>query len=204
MSKKNLIACFGWMIMIPVYAQSGIRVENKAASPPVVPTGWYSGDIHVHRNCGDGSIFITEDSLMKMMAVNNLDIISLLADMGNGEVHDSKVDLLKVTGKDAPQSGPGRIVHWDAEWHWDATYSAFDHQALGGHLVLLGLNHAKQIWEESPYKILDWAKQQNAISGFAHLQYLADTIQNQLNCCIPVDLPSAASTGRSTGIQQFN
>src|SRR5258705_3610783 len=148
------------------------------------PPGWYAGDIHVHLNCGQGTILLPEDSLVRMMEPNDLAVISLLADMGNGEVIDSKRDLPKVSGHDAPQSVPGRTIHWDTEWHWDATYSNFSNQALGGHLVLLGLNNAHQIWEESPYKILEWGKKQNAISGFAHLEYLNDSIQNELNCCI--------------------
>ena len=115
--------------------------------------------------------------------------------MGNGEVKDSKRDLPKVNGQDATQSTAGRIIHWDTEWHWDATYSNFSNQALGGHLVLLGLNNAHQIWEESPYKILEWGKKQNAIMGFAHLEYLNDSVQNELNCCIPVDYPVEAALG---------
>lgn len=158
------------------------------------PADWFAGDIHVHRNCG-GKDLLPEDRLTEMMEQNDLAVISVLADMGNGEVLDSKTDLPKVTGKDAPQSKPGRIIHWDAEWHWDATYSAFEHQALGGHLVLLGLNEARQIWDESPYKILQWAKKQNAISGFCHFQYLNDKVQSSLNCCIPVEYPVEAALG---------
>ncbi|HMG90112.1 MAG TPA: CehA/McbA family metallohydrolase, partial [Chryseolinea sp.] len=126
---------------------------------------------------------------------NDLAVISLLADMGNGEVLDNEKDLPKVNGKDAPQSTSGRIIHWDAEWHWDATYSNFKHQALGGHLVLLGLNEAHQIWDESPYKILEWARKQNAISGFCHFEYLNDKVQSELNCCIPMEYPVEAALG---------
>ena len=122
-------------------------------------------------------------------------MISVLADMGNGEVKDSKADLPKVTGKMQPQSKDNRIIHWDTEWHWDATYSNFSNQALGGHLVLLGLKEAKQIWDESPYKILDWAAKQNAVKGFAHMEYLNDEIQDELNCCIPIDYPVEAALG---------
>jgi len=167
----------------------GITVTTKPE-----PAEWYSGDIHVHRNCG-GTEVLPESDLYAMMAKNDLAVISLLADMGNGEVLDSKTDLPKVNGKDAPQSQPGRIIHWDAEWHWDATYSNFAHQALGGHLVLLGLKEAHQIWEESPYKILEWAKKQNAVCGFCHFQYLNDQVQNDLNCCIPIEYPVEAALG---------
>jgi len=159
------------------------------------PAGWYSGDIHVHRNCGVYSAIYSIDSLRTMMDNNDLSVISMLADMGNGEVMDAPVDLNKINGKDDALSKPNRIIHWDAEWHWDATYNNFSHQALGGHLVLLGLNNSKQIWEESPYKILEWAKGQNAVRGFAHLQYVEGKIPDSLNCCIPVDLPVEAALG---------
>ncbi len=158
------------------------------------PLNWFAGDIHVHRNCG-GTEVLSESKLLEMMEQNDLAVISVLADMGNGEVLDSQRDLLKVNGKDAAQSKPGRIIHWDAEWHWDATYSNFKHQALGGHLVLLGLKEAHQIWDESPYKILEWSRKQKAIGGFCHFQYLNDQLQNELNCCIPVEYPVEAALG---------
>jgi hypothetical protein len=158
------------------------------------PPDWHTGDIHVHRNCGEKEV-LDENQLAPMMETNDLAVISVLADMGNGEVLYSKEDLPKVTGKDAPQSAPGRIIHWDAEWHWDATYSAFEHQALGGHLVLLGLKNAHQIWDESAYHVLDWAHKQGAIGGFCHLEYLNDEVQSSLNCCIPVEYPVEAALG---------
>ncbi len=164
---------------------------TKTARPE--PSDWYAGDIHVHRNCGDGSILLPYDKLAEMMEPNDLSVISVLADMGNGEVKVSTDDLPKVSGTDAPQSTNKRIIHWDTEWHWDATYSNFSNQALGGHLVLLGLNNAQQIWDESPYKILDWAAKQNAVKGFAHIEYLNDRIQDTLNCCIPLDYPVEAA-----------
>ena len=180
-----------------IFTLTGAADKNNPASGPLQkpePSNWFAGDIHVHRNCG-GKEVLAENLLPEMMEKNNLAVISVLADMGNGEVLESKNDLPKVNGKDAVQSKPGRIVHWDAEWHWDATYSAFEHQALGGHLVLLGLKGAHQIWDEAPYKILEWAKKQNAIGGFCHFQYLNDKIQNSLNCCIPVEYPVEAALG---------
>jgi hypothetical protein len=94
------------------------------------PADWYAGDIHVHRNCGDGTAVLPYEKLAELMEPNNLSVISVLADMGNGEVKDSKADLLKVTGADALESKNNRIIHWDCEWHWDATYSNFSNQAL--------------------------------------------------------------------------
>ncbi|HMI64579.1 MAG TPA: CehA/McbA family metallohydrolase [Cyclobacteriaceae bacterium] len=179
-----------------IFTLTGVGNENATGKRSLnpEPPDWYAGDIHVHRNCGNETL-LPENNLTALMEPNNLAVISVLADMGNGEVKDSKTDLLKVNGTDAPQSRPGRIIHWDTEWHWDATYSNFGHQALGGHLVLLGLKEAHPIWEESPYKILEWARKQNAVSGFAHFQYLNDSIQRKLNCCIPIDYPVEVALG---------
>jgi O-glycosyl hydrolase len=159
------------------------------------PSDWYSGDIHIHRNCGDGTSVLSEDEFTNMMEPNDLAVISVLADMGDGEVKDSFRDLPKVNGKDALQSKPGRMVHWDAEWHFDPYGTTFENKALGGHLVLLGLKEAQTIWDESPYKIIEWGKSQDAIVGFCHMQYLNDAIQNELNCCIPVDYPVETALG---------
>jgi len=66
---------------------------------------------------------------------------------------------------------------------------------IGGHLVLLGLKEAHPIWAESPYTVLEWARRQQAVCGFAHLEYLNNKIQNELNCCIPIDYPVEAALG---------
>jgi hypothetical protein len=95
------------------------------------PKDWYAGDMHIHRNCGDGTSILPETELTNMMKPNDLAVISVLADMGDAEVKDSKTDLPKVTGKDALQSMPGRLVHWDAEWHFDPFGTTFEHKALG-------------------------------------------------------------------------
>jgi hypothetical protein len=176
-------------------ADTGVPANAGSLNERLKKNGWYAGDIHVHRNCGESTPVYAVDTLAAAMKKNGLSVISVLADMGNGEVYDAKTDLKLVTGKDAPQSTPEAIVHWDAEWHWDATYTNFAKQALGGHLVLLGLTNAKQIWAESPYEILEWAKKQNAVRGFAHLEYLNENIPTELNCCIPVDLPVEAALG---------
>lgn len=176
-----------------IFTFSGTGEHTSSILKPE-PDDWFTGDVHVHRNCG-GTDVLPESALVTMMEDNDLSVISLLADMGNGEVLESRADMLKVNGKDAPQSQPGRIVHRDAEWHWDATYEQFGKQALGGHLILLGLKEAHQIWDESPYRILNWARKQGAIGGFCHFQYLDDKIQNELNCCIPIEYPVEAALG---------
>jgi hypothetical protein len=159
------------------------------------PEDWYAGDIHIHRNCGEGTSILAESEFTKMMEQNDLAVISVLADMGDGEVKDSRTDLPKVNGTDASQSKPGRIVHYDAEWHFDPAGTTFEHKALGGHLVMLGLKETHTIWDESPYKILEWGKKQNAVMGFCHMQYLKDSIPGTLDCCTPIDFPVEAALG---------
>ena len=163
----------------------------KAAGPE--PAGWYAGDMHVHRSCGDSPV--TVSSIYDTMVSQDLAVVSLLADMGNGEVQDPVTDLPLVNGQDDPVSTPGRIVHWDAEWHWDATYTQDVHQALGGHVVALGLTNAYQIWSEYTYPIFDWAHQQGGIAGFAHLEYLDDGIPQTLTCCSPIEYPVEVALG---------
>ena len=158
------------------------------------PQGWFTGDIHVHRSC-NGSKPIPSSDLLQRMEENDLAVISVLSDMGNSDAPDRIEDLGKVDGKDSPLSAPGRIIHYSAEWHWDADEIQKPHQAIGGHLVFLGLDKAEKIWEESGYKVLEWAKLHKAICGYAHMQYLNDKLPEKLNCCIPIDYPIEVALG---------
>ncbi len=177
-----------------------VAAAGPSSAAPVEPAGWYAGDMHVHRSCGGSPEAVS--SLYTKMSTNNLAAISLLADMGNGEVQDPGTDLPRVNGQDDPSSTPGRIVHWDTEWHWDATYSQYAHQALGGHIVALGLSGASQIWQEYTFPILDWARQQGGIAGFAHMQYLGYGIPQSLNCCIPIEYPVEVALGSADFISE--
>ena len=139
----------GWTIVVaaPVPATPAAVTNTSSAAwatqagDTVPPAGWYAGDMHVHRSCGGSPESVS--SLYNKMADNNLATISLLADMGNGEVQNPATDLPRVNGLDDPISTSGRTVHWDAEWHWDPTYTQYPHQALGGHVVALGLTEAR-------------------------------------------------------------
>ena len=180
---------------VTIPAKCIFTLSGKTVRLRPEPLGWYSGDMHVHKNCGKPTGITPDFKLTEMMEENDLDVISMLADMGNGEVEDSKEDLPKVNGKDSEVSQPGRIVRWDAEWHFDPAGVTFENKALGGHLALLGLKEAQQVWDPSTYKIIEWGKKQNAVIGFVHMQYLNDAIQNKLNCCIPIDYPVEAALG---------
>jgi len=166
-------------------------VTGQAAGPE--PAGWYCGDIHVHRDCGSSPTNIA--GLYSVMVSQDMAVLSLLADMGNGEVQDATTDLPLVNGKDASVSTAGRLLHWDAEWHWDADYTQYPHQALGGHIVALGLTNAYQIWSEPTYPIFEWAHQQGGIGGFAHFEYLDDSFPTNLTCCTPIDYPVEVALG---------
>ena len=163
---------YAWAKDAASNVSTSLNASVTITIPPTVPEppGWFTGDIHVHRSCGGPPEAIS--SMYSKMNPENLAVISLLADMGNAEVQNATTDLPRVNGQDDPVSTQGRIVHWDTEWHWDATYTQYAHQALGGHIVALGLTQAQQVWQESTYQIFDWAHQRNAIAGFAHLQYL--------------------------------
>jgi hypothetical protein len=164
------------------------------------PTGWFAGDVHVHRSCGGSPEALS--SLASRMLPNNLATISLLADAGNGEVQNPTTDLPLVNGLDDPISTPGRIVHWDAEWHWDATYTQYPHQALGGHVVTLGLTSAQQLWSEYTYPVLNSAHTQGGIAGFAHLQYLDGNFPTTLTCCTPIEYPVEVALGGADFISE--
>ena len=171
-----------------------------AQAPSPEPTGWYAGDMHVHRSCGGSPVDVS--TIHDAMVAQDVSVVSLLADMGNGEVQNPVTDLPKVNGQDDPISTPGRIIHWDAEWHWDATYSQYAHQALGGHLVNLGLTEAQQIWQEYTYPIINWAHQQGGISGFCHMQYLGEDFPTTLTCCTPIEYPVEVALGTADFIAE--
>ena len=93
--------------MIPAFCVFTLVGNNKKDSEVALEVGkpepddWYAGDMHVHRNCGEGTSILAESEFTPMMEPNDLAVISVLADMGDGEVKDSKNDLPKVNGKDA-------------------------------------------------------------------------------------------------------
>ncbi|MCI0422345.1 MAG: CehA/McbA family metallohydrolase [Acidobacteria bacterium] len=163
------------------------------------PPGWFSGDPHVHRGIlcqrDQAHNLLSPQELLEGMRAHDLDVISVLGDIGNGEVKHAEEDLILINGKDHPASAPGRILHWDAEWHFDPEGVAFPEKAIGGHLIVLGLQRGQQIFSEYTYPIFKWARKQNALVGFAHMQYLTDELPGSLNCCLPLEFPVEAALG---------
>ena len=183
-----------------VSASRSASIVITVQTTGVEPAGWYAGDMHVHRSCGGSPESVS--AMFQKMDPQNLSVISLLADMGNGEVQNPTTDLPLVTGQNASISTSGKILHWDAEWHWDAIYSQYSHQALGGHIVALGLSSASQAWAEYTYPIFDWAHQQNGIAGFVHMQYLDNNIPQSLTCCTPIEYPVEVALGSADFIAE--
>ena len=159
----------------------------------VAPAGWFAGDPHVHRciACGrrNAKSMLSPAELLSMMEVNDLDVIPVLADMGNGECRDATEDLKLITGKDHPASMSVRLLHWDAEWHFDPKGVTFEQKVIGGHLIALGLKSAHQIYREYTHPIIEWAQAQGAVVGFCHMQYLKDGVPADLDCCTPLEYP---------------
>jgi hypothetical protein len=129
------------------------------------------------------------------MNINRLAVVTLLADMGNGEVRDAARDLPKIDGRDFPLSTPSRILHWDAEWHFDPQGVTFEQKAIGGHLILLGLSHGERVFSEYTYPVIERAKRQKAVVGYAHMQYLTNDIPRDLDCCAPLEYPVETALG---------
>ena len=195
---------FNFLIPNSVYGQSAERPE---------PPDWFAGDAHVHRGIGCGRSNETEmlspQQLLDMMDVNNLAVISVLADAGNGEIKYADQDLAMINGQDNPASTPQRIIHWDAEWHYDPEGVTFERKMIGGHLILLGLKQGGQPFAQYTYPIFEWAKKQGGIAGFAHMQYLPfafygtpDGIPTSLDCCAPLEYPVETALGSASFLME--
>jgi hypothetical protein len=175
----------------------GIVLASAALSAQLPePSGWFAGDAHVHCDCGvAGGLTVTPEQVFEAMRTNQLAVVSLLADMGNGEVRDAVRDLPKINGRDFAFSNPRQILHWDAEWHFDPRGVTFDEKVIGGHLILLGLKHGQRAFAEYTYPIIQRARQQKAVVGLAHMQYLPDGIPQDLDCCAPLEYPVETALG---------
>jgi hypothetical protein len=174
----------------------GVLVCLIQAAEKPEPPSWFAGDPHVHVDCGVAAgVTVTAEDILTAMNINDLALVSLLADMGNGEVRDAPRDLPKIDGKDFALSTPERIVHWDAEWHFDPHGVTFDEKAIGGHLVLLGLKQGARIFSEYTYPVIERARKQNVVVGYAHMQYLKNVIPQKLDCCAPLEYPVETALG---------
>jgi hypothetical protein len=169
------------------------------SSQSVEPPDWFAGDAHVHRGIGcsrsNEKEMLSPPELLEMMKPNDLAVVAVLADAGNGEMKYAEKDIPLITGADNPASTPGRILHWDAEWHFDPRGVTFEQKMIGGHLIILGLQHGKSFFSEYTYPVFKWARDQGAAVGFAHLQYLPEGIPKALDCCAPLEMPVETALG---------
>ena len=183
------------------------------SAPGPEPPGWFAGDAHVHRGIGCGRSnekkMLSPQQLLEMMKVNNLAVVSMLSDIGNGEIKYADQDIPLITGQDDPASTPQRILHWDAEWHYDPEGVTFERKMIGGHLILLGLKEGGQPYAQYTYPIFDWATKHGGIGGFAHMQYLPygfypppDGIPQSLDCCAPLEYPVETALGTSSFLME--
>jgi len=163
------------------------------------PNDWFAGDAHVHRGIGcsrsNEQAMLSPQQLLEMMKPNNLAVVAVLADAGNGEMKYAEKDIPLIMGKDNPESIPGRILHWDAEWHFDPRGVTFEQKMIGGHLIILGLKHGKSFFSENTDPVFQWARDQGATVGFAHMQYLPEGVPKVLDCCAPMEMPVETALG---------
>jgi hypothetical protein len=156
------------------------------------PATWFAGDPHIHRGIlcarSDSEHMLTPAEVREMMRPNDLDVVSVLGDIGNGEIREAAIDLPLVGKSDA-------LMHWDAEWHFDPQGVTFERKAIGGHLIVLGLQHAEVIYHEYTYPVIEWARKQGAVVGFAHMQYLPEGFPEKMSCCDPLEYPVEVALG---------
>ena len=129
--------------------------------------GYYSGDHHIHsagcshyENPTEG---VRPEDMWPQITGEALNVASVLT-WGPSYYHQKQY----FTGKDHPLSTPDRLMRYDLE------ISGFP-SSHAGHLVLLGLNDQDypgtkvlEDWPTWTLPILQWAKKQGAVTGFAH------------------------------------
>lgn len=204
--KLPLSAVLGLSLLTPTFslAQAAGRLE---------PPDWFAGDAHVHRGIGCGRSnekeMLTPPQLLEGMQANHLAVISVLADIGNGEIKYADRDIPMITGEDNAVSTGQRLVHWDAEWHFDPEGVTFPDKMIGGHLIVLGLRSGKTFFSQFTYPVFAWAKEQGAIAGFAHMQYVPyafypppDGIPLSLDCCAPLEYPVEIALGSASFLME--
>ena len=186
------------LVVLMSFGFDCVNARDQSSHAPE-PSDWFAGDAHVYRGIGcsrsDEKEMLSPQALLEMMKPNNLAVVAVLADAGNGEMKYAEKDIPLITGKDNPESKPGRILHWDAEWHFDPSGVTFEQKMIGGHVIILGLQHGDSFFSEYTYPVLKWARDQGATVGFAHLQYLPEGIPKVLDCCAPLEMPVETALG---------
>jgi hypothetical protein len=142
-------------------------------------SGWYSGDSHVHaagcshyQNPEEG---VMPKDMMRQLQGERLNIGAVLT-WGPDYYYQKQF----FSGKDDPLSRAKTRMHYDLE------VSGFP-SSHAGHLVLLGLKeqdypNTKRIedWPTWDLPILQWAKSQGALAGFAHSGWGLEVADDQV------------------------
>ena len=129
--------------------------------------GWYSGDHHIHAaGCShyeNPTQGVGPDAMMRQVRGEALNVGSVLT-WGPCYYHQKQF----FTGEDHTLSTGDRLLHYDLE------VSGFP-SSHAGHLVLLGLKDQDyrgatrlEQWPSWGLPILEWARAQGAVTGFAH------------------------------------
>ncbi len=129
--------------------------------------GWYSGDHHVHAaGCShyqDPTAGVGPADMIRQVRGEGLNIGSVLT-WGPCYYHQKRY----FTGDDHDQSTAETLLHYDLE------ISGFP-SSHAGHLVLLGLKDQEypgtarlEDWPSWTLPILQWARRQGAVTGYAH------------------------------------
>ena len=129
--------------------------------------GWYSGDHHVHAaGCShyqDPAQGVTPADMIRQVRGESLNIGSVLT-WGPCYYHQKRY----FSGRDDEQSTAEHLLHYDVE------VSGFP-SSHAGHVVLLGLKDqdypgATRIehWPSWTLPVLQWARRQGAVVGYAH------------------------------------
>jgi cysteine-rich repeat protein len=164
------------------------------------PIEWVEGDTHIHGHGCEGDA--GPDDLVERLLRRRLAFGSALV-WGEGYLEDRPY----FTGRDAPESIPGHLLHYDLE------VSKFPAQR-GGHLILLGLRSLD--FSQNPFlrpysglPVASWARAQDprVLVGLSHSDHWrADgTFPNEVtDCCTPFELPVHAVHGYLAFIESTN
>jgi hypothetical protein len=141
--------------------------------------GWYSGDHHVHAaGCShyqNPSQGVLPQDMIRQVLGEKLNVGSVLT-WGPCYYYQKRF----FSGKDDTHSRKSALMHYDLE------VSGFP-SSHAGHLVLLGLTeqdypgtHRIEQWPTWDLPILQWAKEQKAVVGFAHSGFGLEVKTDQL------------------------
>src|SRR5215467_801836 len=130
-------------------------------------SGWYSGDHHIHaagcRHYQNPAEGVLPDDMMRQVSGERINVSSVLT-WGPDYYYQKQF----FSGHDHPLSTKRQLMHYDLE------VSGFP-SSHAGHLVLLNLKDqdypgTKRLtdWPTWDLPILRWAKEQGAVTGFAH------------------------------------